>query len=154
MQQNRNDKKRGASEMSYYGPSKDDVEKDVIDCAVSKIIQAFTKDDAPNDYGAPNESPKSSANAGFSFGNHNPFGGKRGWNPQGASKGNQSRVSFQIDAVVSSVRRHAFPSISRAILSASRLKENGQVVSGTIGSDNHADTWCFGPNFVINSYMG
>ena len=64
--------------MFYYGPSKDDAEKDVMDRAVSKIVQAFTKDDAPNDDGAPDESPKSSANAGSSFGKQNPYGGKRG----------------------------------------------------------------------------
>ena len=28
------------------------------------------------------------------------------------------------------------------------------VVSGMIESDNHADTWCFGPNFVMDSYTG
>ena len=72
-QQNKNDKKRGVSEMSYYGPSKDDAEKDVMDRTVSKIVQAFTKDDALNDDGAPDESPKSSANAGSSFGKQNPF---------------------------------------------------------------------------------
>ena len=77
-QQNGNDKKRKVSEMSYYGPSKDDAEKDAIDRAISKIVQAFTKDDAPNDDGAPDENPKSSANAGSSLGKENPFGGSRG----------------------------------------------------------------------------
>ena len=29
-----------------------------------------------------------------------------------------------------------------------------ETTSATIESDNHADTWCFGPNFVIDSYTG
>ena len=61
-------------------------------------------------------------------------------------------MSFQIDAVISFVRHHAFPSVSRAIISAACSKQNSQVVSGTIESDNHADTWCFGPNFVMDSF--
>ena len=32
--------------------------------------------------------------------------------------------------------------------------QNLPVVSGTIESDNHADTWCFGPNFVMNHFTG
>ena len=75
-QQNRNDKKRRVSQISYYGPTKDDADKEVMDCAVSKIVQAITKDNAPNDDGAPDESPKSNANTGFSFGRQNSSGGK------------------------------------------------------------------------------
>ena len=33
-------------------------------------------------------------------------------------------------------------------------KKNGQIVSSMIESDNHADTCCFGPNFVMDSYTG
>ena len=77
-QQNKNDKKRGVSEMSYYGPFQDDAEKDVMNRAVRKIVQAFTKDDAPNDDGAPDESPKSNVNVGSNFDKQNPYGGKRG----------------------------------------------------------------------------
>ena len=63
--------------MSYYGLSKDDAEKEVMNCAVSKIVQAITKDDAPNDNGAPDESPKFNANAESSFGRQKSSGGKR-----------------------------------------------------------------------------
>ena len=66
------------SEVSYYGPSQDDAEKEIMDRAVSKIVQAFTKSDAPNDDGAPDEGPKSNANTGSSFGKQNMYGGKRG----------------------------------------------------------------------------
>ena len=74
-----NNKKRGrqASEISYYGPSQDDTENDAVDRAVSKIVQAFNKGDASNDDGAPNESPKSNANAGSSFGKPNEYGGRQ-----------------------------------------------------------------------------
>ena len=63
--------------MSYYGPPQDDTENDVMDCAVRKIVQAFTKDNVPNDDGAPDKGPKSTANAGSSFGKQNAYGGKR-----------------------------------------------------------------------------
>ena len=63
-QQNRIDKKRGVSQVSHSGPSHDDAEKEMVERAVSKIVQHFTKDDASNDNGAPDESPKSNANAG------------------------------------------------------------------------------------------
>ena len=77
-QEKMNNKKKGVPEVSYYGPSQDDTEKDVMDRAVSKILQAFTKDDAPNDDVAPDESPKSNTNAGSSFGKQNAYGRKRG----------------------------------------------------------------------------
>ena len=63
--------------MSHYGPSQDDPEKEKMERAVSKIVQHFTKDDASNDNGAPDESPKSNANAGSTFGRQNSTGGKR-----------------------------------------------------------------------------
>ena len=37
---------------------------------------------------------------------------------------------------------------------ANRHRKNNPVVSGTIESDNHADTWCFGPNFVMGHFTG
>ena len=64
--------------MSYYGLSKDDSEKEIMDYAISKIIQHFTKDDVSNDNSATDESPKSNANAGATFGRQNLTGGKRG----------------------------------------------------------------------------
>ena len=76
-QQNRNDKKRVVSQISHYGPSQDDSEKEMVERAVNKIVQHFTKDDASNDNGAPDESPKSNANAGSTFGRQNSTGGKR-----------------------------------------------------------------------------
>ena len=147
-----NNKKRGqeVSEVSCYGPSQDDIEKDVMYCAVSKIVQAFIKSDGPNNDGAPDEGPKSNANAGSSFGKQNAYKGKRGWGSQGESEGNAPLIS--IDAVVSSIRLCTFSPLSREILSTNCPKENGQVVSSTIESDNLADTWCFGPNFVMDSY--
>ena len=56
----------------------DDTKKEIVERAVSKIAQYFTKDDASNDDGAPDESPKSNANAGATFGRQNATGGKRG----------------------------------------------------------------------------
>ena len=32
--------------------------------------------------------------------------------------------------------------------------QNNPVVPGTIESDNHADTWYFGPNFVMDHFTG
>ena len=62
-------KKRGQEvlEVSYYGPSQDNTEKGVMDRADSKIVQAFTKGDVPNDDGAPGEDPKPNTNAGSRF---------------------------------------------------------------------------------------
>ena len=98
-------RKRGrqASEISHYGPSQDDAKNDAVDRAVCKIAQAYNKGNASNDGGAPDEDTKSNANTRSSFGKPNDYGGKRGWGPLGASKGNPPRVSFQIDKVVSSV---------------------------------------------------
>ena len=39
-------------------------------------------------------------------------------------------------------------------MAANRRKEAKAVVSGTIESNNHADTWCFGPNFVMDHFTG
>ena len=64
--------------MFHYGPSQDGSEKELMDCAVSKIVQHFTKDDASNNNGAPDENPKSNDNAGSTFGRQNSSGGKRG----------------------------------------------------------------------------
>ena len=71
-----NNKKRGqeVSEVSYYGPSQDVAEKEIMDRAVSKIVQSFTKSDAPNDDGAPDEGLKSNANAGSTFVKKNAYG--------------------------------------------------------------------------------
>ena len=80
MQEKINSKKRGQemSEVSYYRPSQDDTEKDVMDRAVSKIVHAFAKGDTPNNDGAPDEGPTSNANAESSFGKPNAYKGKRG----------------------------------------------------------------------------
>ena len=37
---------------------------------------------------------------------------------------------------------------------ANRCRENNPVFSGIIESYNHADTWCFGPNFVMDHFTG
>ena len=73
-QQNRNDKKRGVLQVSHS----DDAKKETVERAVSKIAQYFTKDDASNNNGAPDESPKSNANTGVTFGRQNSTGGKCG----------------------------------------------------------------------------
>ena len=73
-QQNRNDKKRGISQVLHS----DDTGKEIVERAVSKITQYFTKNDASNDDDAPDASPKSNANAGATFGRQNATGGKRG----------------------------------------------------------------------------
>ena len=39
-------------------------------------------------------------------------------------------------------------------MAATRREEAKPVVSATIESDNHADTWCFGPNFVMDHFTG
>ena len=39
-------------------------------------------------------------------------------------------------------------------MAADRRKNANLVISGTIESDNHADTWCFGLNFVMDHFMG
>ena len=39
-------------------------------------------------------------------------------------------------------------------MAANRCKENNSVVFGTIESNNHANTWCFGPNFVMDHFTG
>ena len=84
-QQNRN-KKRGipkVSQRSHYGPSQDDTENEIVERAISKIAQYYTKDDAfngdgaPGAPGAPDASPKSNANTGATFGRQNATGGKR-----------------------------------------------------------------------------
>ena len=68
-QEKNNSRKRGRqlSETSHYGPSQDDAENDAVDRAVCKIAQAFNKCNASNNGGAPDEGPKSNANAGSSF---------------------------------------------------------------------------------------
>ena len=35
-----------------------------------------------------------------------------------------------------------------------RKKKPNRNETGTIESDNHADTWCFGPNFVMDHFTG
>jgi len=59
-------------------------------------------------------------------------------------------MSSKIDAIISSIRNvtWAFP-LSRGVLSTNRRKEAKLIVSGTIENNNHADTWYFGPNFVM-----
>ena len=80
-QQNR-DKKRGISKVSqrsHYGPSQDDTENEIVERAISKIAQYYTKDDASSGDGgpvAPDASSKSNANAGATFGRQNATGGK------------------------------------------------------------------------------
>ena len=49
-----------------------------MDRAISKSRQAFNKGDVPNNDGAPDEGPKSNANAGSSFGKPNVYKGKGG----------------------------------------------------------------------------
>ena len=49
---------------------------EIVDCAVNKIVQYFTKNDASNDNGAPGESTKSNTNVGSTFGRQNSSGGK------------------------------------------------------------------------------
>ena len=39
-------------------------------------------------------------------------------------------------------------------MAANRRKEATPVISSTIESDNHVDTWCFGPNFVMDHFTG
>ena len=43
---------------------------------------------------------------------------------------------------------------NRRLESAKRHSKNNPVFSATIESDNHADTWCFGPNFVMDHFTG
>ena len=43
---------------------------------------------------------------------------------------------------------------NRRMEAANRRRENNSVVSATIESDNHADTWCFGPNFIMDHFTG
>ena len=43
---------------------------------------------------------------------------------------------------------------NRRMEAANRHKENNPMISATIESDNHADTWCFGPNFVMDHFTG
>ena len=43
---------------------------------------------------------------------------------------------------------------NRHQVAADRHKENNPVVSGTIESNNHANTQCFGPNFVMYHFTG
>ena len=81
--------------------------------------------------------------------------------PLGASKG-ISKVSFKIEAITSSVRDRTLPfPISREVMTtnrcmeaANRRRENNPVISATIESASHADTWCFGPNFVMDHFTG
>ena len=39
-------------------------------------------------------------------------------------------------------------------MAATRCKESSPIISGTIESYNHTDTWCFGPNFVMDYFTG
>ena len=73
-QQNMNDKKRGISKVLHS----DDTKNEIVERAVIKIAQYFTKDDASNDDGAPDASPKSNADAGATFGRQNATGEKCG----------------------------------------------------------------------------
>ena len=51
-------------------------------------------------------------------------------------------VSFSIDVVVSLVQEVMMPfSLSRELMAATRCQEPKCIISGTIESDNHADTW-------------
>ena len=46
-----------------------------------------------------------------------------------------------------------FP-LSRELMAPTRCQESKGIISGTIESDNHTDTWCFGPNFVMDHFTG
>ena len=39
-------------------------------------------------------------------------------------------------------------------MDANRRKDAKPGVLGTIENDNHADIWCFGPNFVLDYFTG
>ena len=52
--------------------------------------------------------------------------------------------------MVSSLRMFELPPLTCTNASVAK----NEVVIGTIESDNHADTWCFGPNFVIDHFTG
>ena len=37
-------------------------------------------------------------------------------------------------------------------MAATRRDKAKEIKTGTIESDNHVDTWCFGPNFVMDHF--
>ena len=43
---------------------------------------------------------------------------------------------------------------NRRMEASNRRKENNPVISTKIESNSHADTWCFGPNFVRDHFTG
>ena len=60
-----------------------------------------------------------------------------------------------IKALISSVLQWLLPpchniATNRSLSSSTKAK----VYASTIESDNHANTWCFGPNFVMYHYTG
>ena len=57
----------------------------------------------------------------------------------------------QVDRINTSERRSGPPCRPRANLS--KIEVNASRPT-TVEMDNHADTWCFGPNFSIDSYTG
>ena len=47
-----------------------------------------------------------------------------------------------------------FTSINWKVISATRDSIPKSMKTATIESDNHADTWCFGPNFFMDNFTG
>ena len=43
---------------------------------------------------------------------------------------------------------------NRRMEAPNRHRENNPVVCATIESDHHADTRCFGPNFIMDHFTG
>ena len=71
------------------------------------------------------------------------------------NKSDARHVLFKIETVVSSVLEVTilFP-LNRKLMTATRQQRSTYIISRTVESDNPADTWCFGPNFVMDHFTG
>lgn len=71
-------------------------------------------------------------------------------------KANQPNNFFsKIEAIVSSICNDLVPfPIARKVVASNPRKDAKPVVTGIIESNNHADTWCSCPNFVMNHFTG
>ena len=67
-----------------------------------------------------------------------------------------SRGNRNVSQIVSSMRRNILPPLNQG-LGVAMLKavaNPSDATWSTIESDDHADTWCFGPNFIMDGYTG
>ena len=81
---------------------------------------------------------------------------KRSNNQESIHSAVNDLLSRKLSQIVSSTRRNKLPPLTQrlgvAMLTATTNPSDS--TWSTIESDNHADTWCFGPNFIMDGYTG